>query len=143
LLVQGFLNRGNFQYYALYPPTFLEEYTQWWSDRSSGGMLCPEFTCLLLRVYSCSIQNTTPELRHSLEFELAESIDSLSKRYFQAAQDLNKAFPPGYGGIKNVQQLFLAVNWLKTEAQIVESWHMLGTAVHAAQEIGKCDKRRA
>lgn len=111
-------------------------YTRWWTCRSSGRRLSPEFTCLLLRVCACSTQCLSPMVQRKLEFELAESSQSLTERYHRAAQKLSGSFAPGKGGLMQVQQLFLLASWLKSEILFVESWHALGMAIREAQELG-------
>jgi hypothetical protein len=135
-LVQNFLLNVNYQYYAIYPPVFLNEYTQWWTDRAGGQRLAPEVTCLLLRMCSCSMQYLTRSMRQDIEFELGENAQSLAERYHRAAERLSRSFTPGSGGLAQVQQLFLTASWFKTEALFVESWHALSSAIREAQELG-------
>ena len=47
-LVQNFLGVVNYNYNAIYAPTFLEDYTAWWTARAARKPLSPEYTCLLL-----------------------------------------------------------------------------------------------
>ena len=136
-LVQNYLYTLNYRYYPIYPPTFLDEYSQWWNDRINRHQLSPEFTCLLLRVCACSSQALTSTTQQHLEFELAESVQSLSERLHRAAEKLSSSFSPGQGGLAQVQQLFLTATWYKSEGLIVESWHALGASIKVAQELCK------
>ncbi|RDW62436.1 hypothetical protein BP6252_11869 [Coleophoma cylindrospora] len=95
----------------------------------------PEFTCLLLRVCACSTQYLEPAMEEKLEFELAESIQSLTQRYHSAAEKLTRSLS-GAGDCTQIQQLFLGVCWLKSESKFVDAWHALGATIRAAQEIG-------
>lgn len=76
-------------------------------------------------------------LAHRLEFELGEKPQVLSERFHAAAKKLSTFIGRGTGGIIQVQQLFLESSWWKSEANTVESWHSLGSAIREAQEIGK------
>ena len=75
-------------------------------------------------------------MQQILESELAESAETLTKRYHRTAAQLSSSFTPGAGGIAQVQQLFLTANWLKNETLLVESWHALSCAIREAQELG-------
>ncbi|KAF1960472.1 hypothetical protein CC80DRAFT_489604 [Byssothecium circinans] len=134
--VNHFLTVVNYRYNAIYGPTFTEKYVQWWSDRANSRRLSPEFTCLLLRVLSYSVQYLSPSLRKMIEFELACSSQDLSERFSAAAEKLSKAFPPSSTSIERVQEQFLKGAWLKSESRMVESWHVLGHTIREAQELG-------
>ncbi|KAH8594863.1 hypothetical protein B0O99DRAFT_623802 [Bisporella sp. PMI_857] len=136
ILVQQFLNDTNYHYYCLYPPTFTKDYSQWWADRTSGQTLNIEFTCLLLRVCTCSLQFLGTKLRQKLELELGETTQCLTERSHRAARLLSNTISPGKGGLTQIQQLFLTSFWFKTEARFIESWHILAAAIHEAQELG-------
>lgn len=136
--MQFFLKELNYQYYMIYPQTFSQEYANWWRDRASRNKTSSVFTTLLLRICACSTQFISGELRQKLEVELGEKTDVLSERYHKAAQRLSLEISPGKGGLMQVQQLFLAACWFKAEALFTESWHVLGSAIHEAQEIGEC-----
>lgn len=136
ILVDHFLDNTNYQYYALYPPSFMQDYNAWWSGRATGWQPTPEFTCLLLRLCACSVSSLDEELRQKLESELGQPADSLSTLYHNTAKQLSNTIGPGKGGLMQVQQLFLTAQWFKTEAFFVESWHALGAAIHEAQELG-------
>ncbi|KAL4917592.1 fungal-specific transcription factor domain-containing protein [Aspergillus aurantiobrunneus] len=136
ILVHHFLNNTNYQYYALYPPAFMQDYIAWWSRKTTGLPLTSEFTCLLLRACACAVPHLEEDIRQKLESELGESIDHLSMLYHNTAKQLSSTIGPGKGGLMQVQQLFLTAQWFKTEALFVESWHALGAAIHEAQELG-------
>ncbi|KAH8700687.1 fungal-specific transcription factor domain-containing protein [Talaromyces proteolyticus] len=135
-LVRYYLNELNYQYYILYPPQFLQEYTAWWAKRANGQKLGAAFTCLLLRVCACATQSVGGELRQKLELELGEKTQNLSQRYHEAAQQLSSKIPSRKGGLSHVQQLLLTAAWFKTEALFADSWQALGPAIHKAQELG-------
>lgn len=136
ILVDHFLDNTNYQYYALYPPAFMQDYNAWWSGRATGLQPTPEFTCLLLRLCACSISSLDEDIRQKLESELGQPVDGLSILYHKTAKQLSSTIGPGKGGLMQVQQLFLTAQWFKTEALFVESWHALGAAIHEAQELG-------
>lgn len=94
------------------------------------------FTSLILRVCSNAIQFLPKDGRERLESELGDSATDLSQVYHEAANSLSDLLQPGVAGLINAQQLFLGATWLKTEANFVESWHMLASSVRQAQEIG-------
>jgi hypothetical protein len=135
-LVQQFLGSINFNYNAIYPPTFLDEYTRWWSDRVAKRPLSPEYTCLLLRACSVAVQCLTAELRETIEFELSCEIGELPERFHQAAEALSSTFTPGEKGLTQVQQLFLTTSWFKSEGRFIDAWHAMAACVREAQELG-------
>lgn len=47
-LVRSYLQKGNPQYYAIHPPTFLHQYEAWWTTRQHAQDFSPAFTALLL-----------------------------------------------------------------------------------------------
>lgn len=134
-LVQHFLRTVNFNYNIIYPPTFLEDYTQWWADRAARKPVSPGFTCLLIRALSNGVQYLNGPMKDSLEFELAESAPNLHEKLHQAAEALSSTFTPGEMGITQVQQLFLVVTYLKGDGRFVDSWHAMATCVREAQEL--------
>ncbi|KAL4934729.1 uncharacterized protein BDV17DRAFT_250038 [Aspergillus undulatus] len=136
IIIHHFIDHTNYQYYALYPPAFMQDYTAWWSARANGSPLTPELTCLILRVCACSAPYLGEDIRLTIESELGNSIEQLSLLYHNTAKRLSATIIPGKGGLIQVQQLFLTAQWCKTEALFVEAWHALGAAVHEAQEQG-------
>jgi hypothetical protein len=134
--VNHFLIVVNYRYNSIYAPTFTERYVQWWSDRSTGRKLSPEFTCLLLRVCAHSSQYLSTPLRKMVEFELACSSQAITKKFDVAADQLSNTFDAPKTCLERVQELFLKGAWLKSESRMIESWHMLGRAIHEAQELG-------
>lgn len=84
-----------------------------------------------------SAQYLEDSLRQRLELELGEKAQSMTDRFHAAAKKLSSSIPCGSGGVVQVQQLFLEASWRKSEANVVESWHALGEAIRAAQEIGR------
>ncbi|KAF2185486.1 hypothetical protein K469DRAFT_575932 [Zopfia rhizophila CBS 207.26] len=135
-LVNHFLYNVNARYNSIYAPGFTEDYVQWWNDRINGKRLSPEFTCLLLRVCAYSSQYITPALRRNLEFELASNAQTLTGRFHRAAEQLSGSFTPANTCLARVQELFLKAASLKSESDIVGSWHVLGSAIREAQELG-------
>ncbi|KAL6158368.1 hypothetical protein ACJQWK_03872 [Exserohilum turcicum] len=134
--VNHFLNVVNYRYSAIYGPTLAERYVQWWTDRSLGKKLSPEFTCLLLRICAYSVQYLTPELRKMIEFELACTSQTLTERFSEAADELSRSFAASKTCIERVQEQFMKGAWLKSESKIVESWHTLSRVIREAQELG-------
>lgn len=84
-----------------------------------------------------STQYLDAALAHRLELELGEKPQAMSNRFHAAAKKLSNFIGRGAGGIIQVQQLFLEASWWKSEANTVESWHSLGSAIREAQEIGE------
>lgn len=140
-IVQNYFNAPNYWYYPMYPPHFLTSYDSWWDNRANGRRNRPEFTCLLLRVCACSTQTVVPALKTRLVSELGESLQDLTQRFSDAADQLSGMMRRGVGGIAQVQQLFLTAIWLKSECLFIDAWHTLGDAVRCAQEIGWCSLR--
>lgn len=135
-LVQNFFNHTNFHYYLIYPPSFLEEYRSWWSIRSENRPLGLQWTCLLLMVCACSIQDTDIELQRRLEIDLGESTQKLAESYHNAARELYSAIPIGSNHLLKVQSLLHSCYWYRSAAQFVKCWHVLNTAIREAQELG-------
>jgi hypothetical protein len=134
--VNHFLTVVNHRYSAIYAPAFTDKYVQWWADRASGRRLSPEFTCLLLRVLSYSVQYLTVPLRKMIEFELACTSQVLTDRFSDAAEQLSQSFSASETSLERVQEGFLKGAWLKSESRIVESWHALSCTIREAQELG-------
>lgn len=83
-----------------------------------------------------SAQYLEESLKRRLEIELGEKAQSMTERWHAAAQKLSSSIPRGAGGVVQVQQLFLESSWWKSEANMVEAWHSLSSAIREAQEIG-------
>ncbi|PHH65615.1 hypothetical protein CDD81_2050 [Ophiocordyceps australis] len=134
-LVQNFLNNVNFHYYIIYPPSFLDDYRDWWASRSDKKPLGLPWTCLLLMVCACSAQYTHVELQHKLETDLGQSTQQLTESYHNAARELHSVIPVGNNHLLNVQSLLHSCYWYKSEARFVECWHVLSSAIREAQEL--------
>ena len=134
--VNHFFGTVNYRYNSVYAPTFTDQYVQWWSDRTRGRNLSPEFTCLLLRICAYSGQYLPPELQIMVQFELACTPQSLTDRLAEAADQLSASFAPSHPCLERVQEQFLKCAWLKSESRMVETWHVLGRAIREAQELG-------
>ncbi|KAH7256757.1 fungal-specific transcription factor domain-containing protein [Fusarium tricinctum] len=134
-LVQNFLNNVNYHYYIIYPPSFLEQYQQWWTARAENRPLSVQWTCLLLTVCACASQYTDVELQEKLESGLGDTIKRITERFHEAARELGSAVPLGYSHLTNIQQLLHSCYWFKSEARFVECWHVLNSAVREAQEL--------
>jgi hypothetical protein len=126
---------------VIHPPSFSEGYKNWWANRALGENSDAIFTCLLMRICACSTQFPNPALRQMLESDLGENIKQSSNRYHLAARSLSYSIRPGKGGLMQVQQLLLTASWLKADARFVESWHVLASAIHEAQELGLHNKQ--
>ncbi|KAK3903044.1 hypothetical protein C8A05DRAFT_43644 [Staphylotrichum tortipilum] len=134
-LVDNWLNGGNHQYYALYPPEFRDQYKAWWE--APRNKKTPEITSLILRVCACSLHFIIDNnVRIRLETELDVDVMTLANRLHTAAEKLSTSIPPGKGGLAHVQQLFLTTFWLKSAEQWTDAWHSLSKAIRAANEIG-------
>lgn len=135
VLVQNFLSRVNFHYYIIYPPSFLQEYRDWWADRQANKPLGLQWTCLLLMICACSAQYTEPGLQRKIEIELGEAVEYASDRYHLVARELHSTIPVSYSHLISVQYLLHSCLWYKYEARFVESWHVLSVAIREAQEL--------
>jgi hypothetical protein len=71
-----------------------------------------------------------------VEFELACSSQAITEKFDVAADQLSKTFDAHKICLERVQELFLKAAWLKSESRMIEAWHMLGRAIHEAQELG-------
>ncbi|KAK3397466.1 fungal-specific transcription factor domain-containing protein [Sordaria brevicollis] len=134
-LVDNWLNGANHHYYALYRPQFKTQYDGWWA--TPVNKRTPELTSLILRVCACSaLYILNPGVQQRLERELGTDAVSLATTLHTTAEKLSKTIPSGKGGLAHVQQLFLTAFWYKSAEKWTEAWHALGTAIHAAYEIG-------
>ncbi|KAF2742459.1 hypothetical protein M011DRAFT_267128 [Sporormia fimetaria CBS 119925] len=136
IAVRDYLEGVNNRFNAVYGPTFTERYVQWWADRTAGKELCPEFTCLLLRVLAYALVNMSEGLRKKIEYELAGDGVDLTVRLTNAADELALSFPAATTSLARVQEKYLKACWLKSDYRMVASWHALGSAVREAQELG-------
>lgn len=136
-LVQSYLQNDNMQYYSIHPQTFLREYNAWWAARMDNRSLPVSWTALLLQVCASSVRGLEPDLRRRLQYDLAETDEAASLRFFNAARCVGDTLKPGAGGLCRVTQLLLVASWLKAGGQIVEGWHALSIAVREGQECGK------
>ena len=136
-LVQNYFSETNYQYYAIYPPQFMDDYKRWWVLRGKRDQLSISFTLLLLRVCACSTQSLRISLREKIEAELGETAQELTDRFHVAAEKLSEEVPPGSGGLNHVQQFFITAVWYKCESRFVDSWHALSNGIRYAQEIGE------
>lgn len=136
-LVQSYLQNDNMQYYSIHPQTFLREYNDWWAARMNHQCLPVSWTALLLQVCANSVRGLKPDLRQRLQYDLAETDEAASLRFFDAARCIGDTLDPGAGGLCRVTHLLLVASWFKAGGQIVEGWHALSIAVREAQECGK------
>lgn len=142
MLVQNFLDNANFQYYAIFPEQLRDQSSQWWEARTAGRRLNIELTCLLIRVCAVASQYLDDSLKQRLEIELGETTQDMTERFHAAARKLSSSIRRGAGGLVQVQQLFLESSWWKSEANMVESWHSLSSAIREAQELGRISSCR-
>ncbi|KAH7634230.1 fungal-specific transcription factor domain-containing protein [Sordaria sp. MPI-SDFR-AT-0083] len=134
-LVDNWLNGANHHYYALYRPQFRTQYDGWWA--TPVNKRTPELTSLILRVCACSaLYILNAGVKDRLERELGTDALTLATTLHTTAEGLSKTIPSGKGGLAHVQQLFLTAFWYKSAERWTEAWHALGTAIHAAYEIG-------
>ncbi|KPM44444.1 hypothetical protein AK830_g2065 [Neonectria ditissima] len=135
-LVQNFLTNVNYYYYIIYPPNFINEYAEWWKDRTSNRPLGLQWTCLIIMVCACSVQHTDTKLALELEADLGFSVKDLTNQYHNAARELHSAIPVGHGHLFSIQYLLHSCYWFKAEARFVECWQVLGATVREAQALG-------
>ncbi|KAK7423686.1 hypothetical protein QQX98_000876 [Neonectria punicea] len=135
-LVQNFLTSVNYYYYIIYPPNFINEYAEWWRDRTANRPLGLQWTCLIIMVCACSVQHTDAKLAASLEADLGFSVKDLTDQYHNAARELHSAIPVGHSHVFSVQYLLHSCYWFKAEARFVECWQVLGATVREAQALG-------
>ncbi|KAK3497256.1 uncharacterized protein B0T23DRAFT_311145 [Neurospora hispaniola] len=134
-LVDNWLNGANHHYYVLYRPQFRTQYDGWWA--TPANKRTTELTSLILRVCACSaLYILDAGVMDRLERELGTDALTLATTLHTTAEKLSKTVPSGKGGLAHVQQLFLTAFWYKSAEKWTEAWHALGTAIHAAYEIG-------
>lgn len=134
-LVQVFLDHAHFHYCIIYPPVFVEQYQQWWKARTESKPLNVPWTCLLLMVCACALQHCDASWQRRLKISPGDTIQQLTERFHDAAHELSCTIPIGYSHLINIQQRLLSCYWLKSEARLVESWHVLSSAIREAQEL--------
>ncbi|KAH7225221.1 trascription factor [Fusarium oxysporum] len=118
------------------PPSFLDDYRDWWTDRISGDPIKLQWTCLLTVICACSAQCLSTELQGKLEHELGEKTQALTERYHRVSRELYSIIPPGRSHLYSVQYLLHSCYWYKSEARFTECWYSLSAAIREAQEIG-------
>ncbi|EGZ76992.1 hypothetical protein NEUTE2DRAFT_99335 [Neurospora tetrasperma FGSC 2509] len=134
-LVDNWLNGANHHYYVLYRPQFRTQYDGWWA--TPANKRTTELTSLILRVCACSaLYILDAGVMDRLERELGTDALTLAATLHTTAEKLSKTVPSAKGGLAHVQQLFLTAFWYKSAEKWTEAWHALGTAIHAAYEIG-------
>lgn len=131
------MDNVNYHYYIIYPPSFLQEYRDWWAMSSASQPLGLQWTCLLLMVCACSAQYADPELQRKLQQDLGATTQELTAKYHNAARELHSVIPVGNNHLLNIQSLLHSCYWYKSEARFVECWHVLSAAIREAQELGQ------
>lgn len=126
----------NYHYYIMYPATFLQEYQDWWDRRIRNQSLSIQWTSLLLTICACATQHLDVDEKPLLESDFGEQADVLTERYLNAGKELANSIPDGHYHLLNVQRMLHAIYWYKSEARFIEAWHLIGTAVREAQELG-------
>ena len=76
-----------------------------------------------------------------VEFELTCSSQAITDRFGIAADQISMTFDTPKTCLERVQELFLKAAWLKSESRMIEAWHVLGRAIHEAQELGTMTPR--
>jgi hypothetical protein len=119
----------------LYPNQVLDRYKTWWPMRRQKKDL--NFASIILRLCSLALQFLPTRLREHIEYELGDSVQSLTERYHDAAKRLSDYSASTAGEMGHVQQLFLTAVWFKGEGCYAKAWHCMGAAIREAQELGK------
>lgn len=118
----------------LYPSQVWDHYQLWWSTRKEKKDI--NFASIILRLCSLALQCLPIRLREHIEYELGDSVQSLTERYHNAAERLINYSDMTSGEIIHVQQRFLTAVWFKGEGFFAKAWHCLGDAIRQAQELG-------
>ena len=115
----------------------MADYQAWWEVRPQRNGLGLQWTCLLLMVCACTIQQVKEQRREEIEASLGATADKLSDRFHNAARELGSVIPLGRYHLNNVLWRLHSCYWFKAEAKFLEAWHVLGEAIREGQELGK------
>lgn len=115
----------------------MSDYHAWWELRPQRKGLSLQWTCLLLMVCACTIQQVKDQERERIEASLGETAETLSDRFHNAARELGGVIPLGNYHINNVLWRLHSCYWFKAEAKFLEAWHVLGEAIREGQELRK------
>ncbi|KAK0391348.1 hypothetical protein NLU13_0849 [Sarocladium strictum] len=135
VLVDSFFTTVNLHYLIIHKPTFMSDYHAWWELRPQRKGLSLQWTCLLLMVCACTIQQVKDQERERIEASLGETAETLSDRFHNAARELGGVIPLGNYHINNVLWRLHSCYWFKAEAKFLEAWHVLGEAIREGQEL--------
>jgi hypothetical protein len=136
-MVDSFFTTVNLHYLIIHKPMFMSDYQAWWELRPQRKGLGLQWTCLLLMVCACTIQQVKDQERERIEASLGETADKLSDRFHSAARELGSVIPLGKYHLNNVLWRLHSCYWFKAEAKFLEAWHVLGEAIREGQELGR------
>ena len=115
----------------------MADYCAWWTLRPQRQALGLPWTCLLLMVCACAIQQVGEASRQRIEHSLGESAEQLSDKFHNAARELGSAIPIGKYHLNSVLWQLHSCYWFKAEAKFLDAHHVLGAAIREGQELGK------
>ncbi|KAH8173422.1 fungal specific transcription factor domain-containing protein [Sarocladium implicatum] len=135
-LVDKFFTTVNLHYFIINEPIFRKDYREWWLARPQRKNIRLQWTCLLLMVCACTIQQVEEGERLRIEESLGDTSDKLADRFHNAARELGGVIPVGKYHLHNVLWRLHSSYWFKAEAKFLEAWHVLGEAIREGQELG-------
>ena len=146
-LIHIFMNKFNYQYYAVDPVLFYKQLEQWnalpFSLLSSSGpqALPPDlrvFPAVLFGVVAIGLL-ALPEddpAFESLKYARNMTFEDLAIDYSDASEAIVNLFGKKNLNVSTVLAHFLRAHFLKYIARVTESWHMISVATREAQELG-------
>ncbi|OAX83978.1 hypothetical protein ACJ72_01660 [Emergomyces africanus] len=129
-LIQYFLQEVNWIYEMIYPPTFMERYTSWWTQPAYHDSEDIQFGILILRLCLCSIQ-LLPHPNYPHERTFQGSLNELDMQCQNAAGVLD-SFRPRRSSLTTIQHMFYHASFLTNESNLRESWIVLADVVKEA-----------
>lgn len=133
-LVQFYIKEINWYNEMIYPPTFLERYSNWWSQADYSGGDDIQFAALIARVCALATQYL-PNPEWPIHDAFESPLDEISQRCYTAAQEFDR-YQPRPPSLSRVQQLYFNLDYLRNRAEIKESWAVLAEVAKEVQDIG-------
>ncbi|KAH7321205.1 hypothetical protein B0I35DRAFT_209418 [Stachybotrys elegans] len=147
-LIAIFFKDHNWQYAGIDEEIFKKQYREWFdtpftvlSTKGPEG-LSPElrtFPAVLFQIIAISLLSLL-EGPHSmfdtLKYAGDMTFEDLAKDYSESGTNIANLFAKKHLTVTTVEAQFLRSCFLKSTNNVTESWHVIGTAIRDAQELG-------
>ena len=124
-------------YEMIHPASFLTRYQKWWNSHPASSLEALEFAILLLRLVAYSAQ-FLPSQTYAANHIQRIPVPSIQNHCNQLAINMWRAFEPlsTSRNLWSVYSLFFQVCYLKNAGCVKEAWHVFGSTVRLAQDLG-------